>query len=400
MKFDRKLKTNNYAPSIVWVFVGFWSLALCVFAALAAREPLTTMALALGVTPSVTPLVIVLPTSTWKPETTDTPLPAATVEILPSAEPVIVATSEPLVIEPTATRFYVIPAQPTPIPTPVLPAAAPFPTVCDGPGRMNILLIGIDGFNNNYFRAARADTIILLGVNFAAKSAQMLSIPRDLWVQLPGLVQVPEGRINTAYHYGELYGAPGGGPGELAAVLANTFGLRVDRYATVSFTAFEQGIDAIGGIDINIPEPIYDGRYPLRDGSGTIAIDFPAGQVHMDGATALIYARIRHDSSDFARMRRQQQVLFAVRKQLLRPQTLLQLPALTQALMGATRTDLSLEDLALLGCLGPQIEVSAIQTWVISDNMVQNTKLADGAQVLLPVMEAIVPVLEQFNVGE
>lgn len=399
MKFDRKLKTNNYAPSIVWVFVGFWSLALCVFAALAAREPLTNMALALGLTPSVTPLVMVLPTATWQPEATDTPLPAATVAILPSAEPVVV-TAALEVLEPTATRFYVIPAQPTAIPTPVLPEAAAFPTTCDGPGRMNILLIGIDGFNNNYYRAARSDTIILLGVNFAAKSAQMLSIPRDLWVQLPGLVQVPEGRINTAYHYGELYSAPGGGPGELSAVLANTFGLRVDRYATVSFTAFEQGIDAIGGVDINIPEPIHDDSYPLRDGSGTIAIDFPAGQVHMDGATALIYARTRHDSSDFQRMRRQQQVLFAVRNQLLRPQTLLQLPALTQALMGATRTDLSLDDMALLGCLGPQIDVSAIQTWVISGNMVKDTKLADGAQVLLPVMDAILPVLEQFNVGE
>jgi LCP family protein required for cell wall assembly len=400
MKFDRKLKQNNYAPSIVWVFVGFWSLALCIFAALAAREPLTNMALALGLTPTVAPVVVVLPTNTWQPEATDTPLPTASVEILPSTTPVVANTPEPLVLEPTATRFYVIPAQPTAIPTPELPEAAAFPTTCDGPGRMNILLIGIDGFNNNYYRAARADTIILVGVNFAAKSAQMLSIPRDLWVQLPGLVQVPEGRINTAYHYGELYSAPGGGPGELEAVLANTFGLRVDRYATVSFSAFEQGIDAIGGVDINIPEPIHDDAYPLRDGTGTIAIDFPAGQVHMDGATALIYARTRHDSSDFARMRRQQQVLFAVRNQLLRPQTLLQLPALTQALMGAARTDLSLEDLALLGCLGPQIDVSAIQSWVIDGSMVKDTRLADGAQVLLPVMDAIVPVLEQFNVGE
>jgi LCP family protein required for cell wall assembly len=265
---------------------------------------------------------------------------------------------------------------------------------------MNILLIGIDGFNNNYYRAARADTIILLGVNFAGKSAQMISVPRDLWVQLPGLTQVPEGRINTAYHYGELYGAAGGGPGELSAVIANTFGLRVDRHVVVSFAAFEQGIDAIGGIDINIANPIHDDRYPLRDGSGTIAIDFPAGQVHMDGATALIYARIRHDSSDFQRMRRQQQVLFAVRNKLLSPATIPQLPALVQTLVSAARTDLSLEDLALLGCLGPQIDISAVQTWVIEGNMVQSTRLADGAQVLMPNMSAIVPVLEQFNVGE
>jgi LCP family protein required for cell wall assembly len=265
---------------------------------------------------------------------------------------------------------------------------------------MNILLIGIDGFSNNYGRSARADTLVLVGVNFAEKSARMLSVPRDLWVQLPGLPQVPEGRINTAYHYGQLYQAPGGGPGELTAVFANTFGLRVDRYVVVSFAAFEQGIDAIGGIDLNIPEPIHDSHYPLRDGSGTIAIDFPAGQVHLDGSNALIYARIRHDSSDFRRMRRQQQVLFAVRNRLLSPQTLPHLPALAQVLMGAAHTNLSLEDLALLGCLGVQIGSDAIQTWVIDSSMTQDTRLADGAQVLTPNMEAIVPVLEQFNAGE
>jgi len=399
MKFDRKLKHNNYAPSIVWVFVGFWSLALCIFAGLAAREPLANMALAFEPTATATAYIVVLPTLTAPPAATTTPLPPATLDALPSPA-AVAATPEPLLEAPTATSFYVVPAQPSAVPTPELPAAAAFPTTCDGPGRMNILLIGIDGFNNNYYRAARSDTIILVGVNFAAKSAQMLSIPRDLWVQLPGLSQVPEGRINTAYHYGELYSAPGGGPGELAAVIANTFGLRVDRYLTVSFSAFEQGIDAIGGIDINIPEPIHDDSYPLRDGTGTIAIDFPAGQVHMDGATALIYARTRHDSSDFQRMYRQQQVLFAVRNRLLSPATLLQLPALRQALMGAARTDLSVDDLGLLGCLLPLIDAGAIQSWVIDSSMVKDTRLSDGAQVLLPVMSAILPVLEQFNVGE
>jgi LCP family protein required for cell wall assembly len=281
-----------------------------------------------------------------------------------------------------------------------LPPAAPFPSTCDGPGRINILLIGIDGVTNNYYRAARSDTLIMLGVNFADKSANMLSIPRDLWVPLPGVGQVTADRINTAYHYGELFGVPGGGPAELGTVLSSTFALRVDRFVVVDFDAFIQGIDAIGGVDINIPKPLHDAAYPLRDGSGTIVIDFPAGQVHMDGATALIYARIRHDSSDFTRMRRQQQVLFAARDKLLSPATLPQLPALVQVLLGAARTNLSLEDIALLGCLAPQIGGQAIQSWVIDGNMVQNARLPDGAAVLLPNMDAIVPVLKQFNVGQ
>jgi LCP family protein required for cell wall assembly len=265
---------------------------------------------------------------------------------------------------------------------------------------MNILLIGIDGWDNNYQRPARADTVILVGVNFSEKSAKMLSFPRDLWLPMPNLPAVPEARINAAYHYGELYGAVGGGPGAVSAVLGNTFGLRVDRYVVVSFGAFEQAIDTIGGIDVNIPEPIHDSKYPLRDGSGTIAVDFPAGNVHLDGNAALIYARLRHDSSDFRRMRRQQQVLLAARDRLLSPAALPQLPALGQVLISSARTDLSWDDLALLGCLGTQINQSGIQSWVIGSGMVEHVILADGAQVLTPKMEEILPVLESFNTGQ
>jgi len=302
--------------------------------------------------------------------------------------------------EPSRTRFYIIPSDATPIPTPLLPAAAPFPTSCDGPGRMNILLIGLDGFSADYQRAARSDSIMIVGVNFAAKSAQMLSIPRDLWVQLPNMPQVPEARINTAYHYGELYQVPGGGPAQLRATIANTFGLRIDRFVVVNFFSFEQGVDAIGGIDVEVARPIHDGAYPLRDGSGTIVIDFPAGRIHLDGSNALIYARIRHDNSDFQRMRRQQQVLFAIRDRLLSPEALPQLPALAQVLSSAVLTDLTVEDTALLGCLGPQISRESIQTWVIDNSLTQSTHLASGANVLLPKMEAILPILENFNTGE
>jgi LCP family protein required for cell wall assembly len=265
---------------------------------------------------------------------------------------------------------------------------------------MNILLIGIDGFNANYYRAARADAIVVLGVNFGDRNAQLLSIPRDLWVPLPDLPQVPEARLNAAYHYGEFYQVPGGGPAELSATLATTFGLRIDRFVVVSFSAFEQAVDTIGGIDVNIPRALRDEKYPLRDGSGTIVIDFPAGRVHLDGATALIYARIRHDSSDFNRMRRQQQVLFAIRDRLLAPETLPQLPALAQVLLSAARTNLTLDDVALLGCAAAQIGRESIQPWVIDQSMVVPTRLADGAQVLLPNREAIQPVLQSFSAGE
>jgi LCP family protein required for cell wall assembly len=397
MRFEKGLLPRRYGPRHVGYFFLFMAGMACgLFAflnnfpsrAIAAFQPPSPTAIPLGglpaptSTPTVEPVQSSAPSSSPEP---DSPTPAE-----PPPTPI-----------PTATWFYVIPAQPTPIPTPVLPPAAPFPASCDGPGRMNILLIGIDGFDGNYSRAARADTVIVVGVNFSDKTAQMVSFPRDLWVTLPDITQVPEARINTAYHYGELYGVSGGGPAELSAVMANTFGLRIDRFAVVNFLAFEQGIDAIGGIDIHIPEPIHDANYPLRDGSGrTIAIDFPSGWVHMDGSIALIYARTRHDSSDFQRMRRQQQVLFAVRDKILSPEAIPQLPALAQVLFGSIRTDLSLDDIALLGCLGPQIDRSAMQTWVIGGDMVEPSTLKDGAQILLPNMDAILPILQNFNAGE
>jgi LCP family protein required for cell wall assembly len=265
---------------------------------------------------------------------------------------------------------------------------------------MNILVVGIDGFDGNYARAARSDTLILVGVSFADRSAQMLSIPRDLWVTLPGIASPTEARINSAYHYGELYGAAGGGPGQLKAVLENTFGLRVDRFLVVSFTAFEQGVDAIGGIEVDVPAPIHDSAYPMRSRPGTMAIDIPAGRVQMDGGTALIYARIRHDSDDFQRMRRQQQVLFAVRDKLLSPETIPHLPALAQILYSSVRTDLTLDDIGLLGCVGPQIERSAITTWTLDARMVTADTLPDGAQILRPNVDAIQSMLQSFNTGE
>src|SRR5436190_10796462 len=151
---------------IVVLFVAFWALALCIFVAVISRPTIVADAQAFlaSPVPSVTALV-------WPPTPTVTglaptifesaTLPATATPVSPVEPATEINVPAP---EPTATWFYVVPAQPSPVPTPDLPAAAPFPGTCDGPGRMNIALIGIDGFNNNYFRAARADTIILLGV--------------------------------------------------------------------------------------------------------------------------------------------------------------------------------------------------------------------------------------------
>src|SRR5258708_10725845 len=223
MQFDRNLVPGSQVKRAILLFVAFWAVLLCLAAAFASRGTLTALAVAALTTP-IPPTVtrFVVSTATVAPQITEIHFVATiattrapTQSPTPSSSPTTEPSPTPI---PSPTRFYIIPAQPTPLPTPDLPAAAPFPTTCDGPGRINILMIGIDGVNDNYYRAARSDSIMMLGVNFAAKTANLLSIPRDLWVPLPGLGQLTADRINTAYHYGELFGVPGGGPAALSTV--------------------------------------------------------------------------------------------------------------------------------------------------------------------------------------
>lgn len=340
--------------------------------------------------PTLTPLA-------GGPTATPTPRTAlGLIEVRPTSTQTLAPT-----VTPPPTGWYVAPANPTPIPTPVLPPAAPFPESCDGPGRINVLFIGVDGRSANYDRSARSDALLVLGVNFGDRTAQLLSIPRDLWVQMPeyGGKETSEGRINTAFGLGRQYGYPGGGPGYQMATVAHNFGLRLDRYVTANFNAFEEAVDAIGGIDVYLNSAIHDEKYPMGD-ANTMVLDIPSGWVHMDGEVALMYARTRHQDSDFGRMRRQQKVLLAVRDKLISPDVLPHLPALAQAVWGSVATDLGLADIGLLGCVGPQIPPENVSQTVIDSTMVEPFAGPGGASVLRPKMDVILPALESFNTGE
>lgn len=352
--------------------------------------------------------VVDIPTSQNTPEMTPTPTAFSLGDAL--FAPQITATPSLLDPRPPTntptpyvkpTGYYAAPANPTPIPTPILPEAAPFPESCDGPGRMNILIIGMDGRSANYERAARADALMVAGVNFGDKTAQILSIPRDLWVQIPEYDGNPlhENRVNTAYALGQQYGYPGGGPAFQAYTISQVFGLRIDRTVVLNFAAFENAIDTIGGIDLDAPKAIHDEKYPDDEG-GTLVLEIPAGWVHMDGRTALMYARTRHQDSDFGRMRRQQQVMLAIRDKLFSPDVIPVLPSLAQVVYNSVRTDLSLEEVGLLGCVGPQIPNESVFRVVIDTTMVEPFTTSSGASVLRPKIDVILPALEAFSTGQ
>lgn len=186
----------------------------------------------------------------------------------------------------------------------------------------NVLLIGTDERPGHPEEGVRSDTLILVRLDAAGRWVSMLSIPRDTQVDL---LDIGTTKINVAYGQGyaraeELYG-PGTSPQQggmsLAAETVEKFldlrrrGMRVDYTAQINFGGFAGLIDALGGITIDVPQPIIDDEYPTPD-FGTMRVEFQPGVQRMDGERALIYARTRHADSDFGRAERQQQVVRAI----------------------------------------------------------------------------------------
>ncbi|MBM3256356.1 MAG: LytR family transcriptional regulator [Candidatus Moranbacteria bacterium] len=175
--------------------------------------------------------------------------------------------------------------------------------------RINLLLLGkaVPGYPGSDL----TDTIILASINPVTYQASMLSIPRDLYVAIPGTKRYT--KINAIYVYGLKLGGHQKGIELLKQAVAAVTGQKVDYYMMVNFSAFEQGINTLNGVEVDVPESIYDNRYPGPNYSyQTFAIE--KGPHHLDGATALKYVRVRHAAGgDFGRARRQQQVIEAAK---------------------------------------------------------------------------------------
>ncbi len=257
--------------------------------------------------------------------------------------------------------------------------------------RVNVLLLGIDK------RPAeegpwRTDTMILATLDPANKMAGMLSIPRDLWVTIPGY---EENRINTANYTGDLKKYPGGGPALAKKTMQHNLGVTIHYYVRIDFDGFRKIVDTIGGIDIEVEEPINDEEYP-NENYGHDPLYIPAGLQHMDGDLALKYARTRHHSNDFERAKRQQQVLLAIRDQALRLNLLPKAPELMVMLADAVQTDMQPSDILALAQLASQVDEQNIKTAVIDEAMTVRHITPTGADVLLPIRDKIRPLVDEM----
>jgi len=222
---------------------------------------------------------------------------------------------------------------------------------------VDILLLGLDARPGQGF-VTRTDSIVLLNVNPPTLGVTLLSFPRDVFIRVPGY---GDQRINAINVLGEQE-APGGGPALLKASFKESFGVEVDHVVRLDFAGFRALVDAVGGVDVDVPKLIIDYEFPTEDG-GIITVQFEPGKQHMDGERALQYARTRHQDDDYQRAARQQQVIDALVKKLASPLSIPYWPRVLRAFNTHADTDLSALDLlriapaALVGWSGREQRV-------------------------------------------
>lgn len=243
-------------------------------------------------------------------------------------------------------------------------------------GRINVLLLAVGG--EGHQGENLADTIMLASFAPANQQVALLSIPRDLYVQVPD--EDYFSKINAVHAYGETK-KDGRGPIVLEELVTKITGQPIHYYARIDFTAFKQIIDAVGGVDIDISHSFFDYWHK---------IDFRAGREHMDGERSLAYVRARYvegsEGGDFKRAARQQQVLLALRENIFSVDTALDFSALTNILDSVSanvRTDLQLWEMKRMYELARAIDHQAVGSAVLSTGpngvLVGTTEILGGA---------------------
>lgn len=276
--------------------------------------------------------------------------------------------------------------------------------LCGGPPVMNILAMGSDSRGNHYLYGL-ADVIRLVRVDFVNVRVTVLEVPRDLWVEIPGISDhygITHGKMNQAYLYGNkglgYYDGPGEGPGLLARTLNHNLGAQPDHYLAINMKTFEAVVDAIGGIDVYLP---YD--VSLRTEEHPDWFHVEEGQHHFDGKTALWVARIRQYHT-FSRAENQNIVLCALRKKLLSPAVVPAIPQLIKDFQRYVQTDLSPEQINQLACLATQMNGNDVVFASFPIELFKNAKqfdpqLNDTTSVLEADRDILRDYIRRFQLG-
>lgn len=244
--------------------------------------------------------------------------------------------------------------------------------ICGGPAEMVVLVLGID-------ENEQADAIRLVKVDFVEEKVIVLSIPRDFYVPIPGFTEhgITENRVNAAYGFGEHYKVDGGGVAATANTIHANFGVGVDHYGVFHFEQFSKVIDKIGGVDITLDKAVFGvGGNPY----------FGEGTHHLTGATAMAFVRIRETDTDIQRIDRQTLVLIEILKKMRDTMNATQLVALGLDIINdkTILTDLNLDRLYSLACLGTSIDSEDVSFVSIPSEMYTPFTTEKGANVRIP----------------
>lgn len=273
-------------------------------------------------------------------------------------------------------------------------------------GRINLLLLGSDtdektNWSGNSFLA---QTVIVVSIDTQSHDVDMLSIPRDYWINIPGYGM---DKLDTAFAHGGSINHNMSGVGEVAATLDQDFGIKINFYAWVGLQGFIKVIDTVQGVDVNVIHPVVDDTYPDDVGTKGAAqsnykrVYIPDGPQHLDGPTALEYVRSRHSTNDFDRSARQQQVLGALKLKLDNAGVFTELPQIAQDLQGSVYTSLNPGQILDLGNFARGVDANKIKHLTLGGSKYSTSgtvKLASGAteDVVHPICSAIVPAINSF----
>jgi LCP family protein required for cell wall assembly len=316
------------------------------------------------------------------------------------------STATPIQVSETASASSSPAQQNSEIPKPTQVATPTPKPLCGGPETMTVLAIGADSDPDYLY--GLSDVIRIVRVDFVTPKVSVLSIPRDLWVEIPDIENpygIDHGKLNQAFFYGSpgmgYYKGPGGGPGLLARTLDKNFNLRVDHYGAVDMSTFVKIVDAVGGIDLYLPNDV-DGR-PIDDKTEDMGY-FTAGQHHFTGDEALRFSRIRKKYNDFTRMDHQNMVICALKKKITSPDVLPKIPKIIASFQDAVLTDLSLEQLTQLACLAPKLNrenllFTGLPDEIMSPSRVFSPQQKDYVFVMDADFNVIQDYVSQFMIG-
>jgi LCP family protein required for cell wall assembly len=341
--------------------------------------------IALAETPTVTPQGTPAPTTVAAPTPTHDPTDPNTPTVAP-----------------TAPADATVPATPTALPY----GNSPIIQRLNAGERVTVLLLGFGGAGHD--GGYLTDTLQVMSFEPRTGTVTLISVPRDLWIQLPSYQGRGGywGRINEAYAVGmgqvdrddpNVPYAKHEAGGQLAAkAVSQVLGIPIDYWISLDFVGFRRFIDAIGGVDVNVERAFTDTEYPNNDDADIDpsyrTVHFDAGLQHMDGATAIIFARSRHapeDGSDFGRSRRQQLLMAAVKDKVVSVETIPKLFSILDALEGHLRMSFSFTEAKDLLGWG-QAQARAKRQFVIktgsidASNLVDGATTSGGASILLP----------------